>query len=199
MISFISFVFLLSFSNVLSDNATQTYDSMDTTLPNSMTQMLSSESYGTDYGTLRQNLRDISTPSSLPSDVSSVVYSTEPLTTDSYESSTKGSESTTVLTPYELYRNNWCKAMLRSPPSDQIPDSLNLEEFLEKYVIAEYRSLWYRTCYLPHRSFSIASIIFDRGMGIANSAVQRVVSTSNTALGSSSHVLREMLLRPSNP
>jgi len=114
--------------------------------------------------------------------------------------------SSPILTPYELYQQNWCRGMLRSSAPKGIPDSSNLTQFEEKYVIPEYRSLWYRTCYLPFRGVGIASLLFDRGMGIANSALREAVGSATNAFGPSSSVpvvmdrLRDMLVavRPQN-
>jgi len=113
----------------------------------------------------------------------------------SYGSSTPpnypSSVSPTVLTPYQLYQSRWCAGLLRSPQAIPSDPSL-LRNFSEHYVIPEYRSLWYRTCYLPYRGLGVATLWFDRGMSIANTAFRGAIGTADSALGVGTNVLRDV-------
>ena len=175
MIAFYSLVCFLCLGRVLSDSVTQT-------LYESMTPSTSTMS------SLHYPRVDISGQND---------YNTNDMSTESTISSTsKSSESTTVLTAVQFYQTNWCKRMLRPSAPTAIPDSLKLPEFEEKYVIPGYRALWYRSCYLPHRSANIASTIGGRVMGFTNSMIHRIIGTANTVFDTESDVIRDMLVRP---
>jgi len=114
----------------------------------------------------------------------------------SYGSSTPpnypSSVAPTILTPSELYQSRWCAGLLRSPQAIPSDPSL-LKDFEDRYVIPEYRSLWYRTCYLPYRGLGVATFWFDRGMSIANTAFRGAIGTANSAIGVGTNVLRDVL------
>lgn len=108
---------------------------------------------------------------------------------------TESHSMSTPMTPYELYRNTWCKAMINPSAPHMIPDSMEVTQFLDKFVVPEYRSLWYRSCYLPHRSAGIAFNLFNRGLSLANEALRGVINNTNVVatLGSSGQVIRDLV------
>jgi len=103
--------------------------------------------------------------------------------------------STTVLTPYELYQTNWCRGLLRPSAPIDMPDASELMDFEEKHVIPQYRSLWHRSCYMPQHSVGVASVLLNRGLGIANSGLRQAIGGANTAITSGRSALRDILSR----
>jgi len=104
-------------------------------------------------------------------------------------------ESSTVLSPYELYQKNWCHGLLRPSAPKQMPDTSELKEFQQKYAIPQYWALWYRSCYLPHHGLSVAQVFLNNGLGLANTSIRQAVGGANGAISSGSKVLHNMLDR----
>jgi len=101
--------------------------------------------------------------------------------------------TSTVLSTYELYRKNWCRGLMRSSAPDVMPDTSDVMEFEEKFVVPEYRSLWHRSCYLPHHSAAVATHLYHRGAGIAGSTIRQTVGTANTAINSGRNVIQHLM------
>jgi len=104
--------------------------------------------------------------------------------------------SQTLMTPYELFQSTYCRAMIKPSAPKTVPDSVDVAQFLDEYVTPEYRTLWYRSCYLPHRSAGFAFSLFNRGLGFASEAFRGILGGASVAartLGSGNQVLRDMV------
>jgi len=68
---------------------------------------------------------------------------------------------------------------------------------MDYFVLPQYRSLWYHTCYLPIRGFNFAGQWFNNGLNVgnngffggANSGFFGGLNVANAALGTAQNVV----------
>jgi len=98
-----------------------------------------------------------------------------------------------VLPPY-YQMSSYCHQMIRTPgypyPFYLFPtDQASVIAYMDYFILPQYRTLWYHTCYLPTRKFYTSGYWFNGAMNVAGDAFYGGLNVANTAFTSANNIL----------